>query len=304
MKLLALIILLVSCRTPAQKATGPRLDELLEKVKLYIALAEETKDADGWILPGDCDGLLHNSLAYLGGLVNYADLKRAENSPGEWFRTPKKDCLSTGRSKSTVSRDMLLGLILAAVNEGDTQTLKDLRQYAKDHDYVMGDHDGSIDGRWRVVFTPTMYALLSDSIDYTEGVSLRLQAYQVDYTDHLSGIQYYLASRIRGGAAVTSVEKIKFLSESDPNNAFYAALRGRYDRDLEGAQNQAINVLLREDLFPAKRLPESKDRCVPYLWMHGEKDGDWTPCPDRDLVHPGHDLLFAAHVLYYNTAED
>jgi len=185
MKLLALIILLVSCRTPAQKATGPRLDELLEKVKLYIALAEETKDADGWILPGDCDGLLHNSLAYLGGLVTYEALQQAEQAPGKWTRTPQADCLSTGRSKSTISRDMLLGVVAAAVNEGDLQTLKDLRQYAKDNNFIMGEHDGSIDGRWRVFMTPTFYKLLEQSINFLETgeQGLRL-SYEVDFTDH------------------------------------------------------------------------------------------------------------------------
>ena len=65
----------------------------------------------------------------------------------------------------------------------------------------------------------------------------------------------------------------------------------------KGFQAKAVDILLREDLFPNERLPEANDRCISYLWMHGENDKDWLPCEGG--VHPGHDLLFAAHVIFW-----
>jgi len=303
MKILLLTLLLASCRSPAQKPSGDRLGELAEKVRQYIELGQSEKDANGWILPGNCDGLLHNALAYLGGLVDYEVLKLAEQAPGRWTRTPKGDCLSTGRSKSSISRDMVLGVILAAVDKGDKDLLVRLKDYVAQNDFIMGEHDGSVDGRWRVMMTPSLYKTLIDSISYLSGLKLTEPArlYEVDFTDHLEAISFYLKSRISGGALPGGIDTMRFLSEEDPNNALYLALRAKYDPNLGGLQDAAINVLLREDLFPSERLPTSEDRCVSYLWEHGENEGDCTPCPAEKKTHPGHDLLFAAHVIYHQT---
>jgi hypothetical protein len=69
-----------------------------------------------------------------------------------------------------------------------------------------------------------------------------------------------------------------------------------YNKYRDGNQQQAIDILLDESLFPSDRLPTARDnRCEEYLWQRDDDPKDWGPC-DSDRVHDGVDFLFAAYI--------
>jgi len=296
-------------------------DALRAKYELYKELTPKTFDDDGFILTEHCDALLHTSLLATTGVIPFDDLLKARDSDGRWFRRPSKDCLSTGSSKSSISRDMLLGLMHAIMILKEKKVINELTKYASDKNWVMGEHDGSIDGKNRVLLTPGFYNLMIDLRDWLHGSldivppeeeemeqeredipltdeELKL-VMGVRFTDHLDALSNEIRGTIYGGLTDAELDSIKRDLKEDPNNALYSALVSKYTN---GNQKHAVDVLLREDLFPADRLPTSAERCNEYLWMHGEKPKDWGPC-DEGQTHPGHDFLFVARIILEDVEE-
>jgi hypothetical protein len=306
-RILLILLLSTSCsllprKHEPNKSNSADFNKLIAKYVLYSELTKTTFDKDGWILTDECDALLHNSLLATTEASDYASLLKARSKDGRWFRRPAMDCLSTGSSKSSISRDMLLGLMHPIVLFKDKDTVKRLIEYANDNKWVMGEHDGSLDGRNRVLLTPKFYNLIADVYSYTkdtldsrppEDEEDPYELKGVSFTDHLDGLAIEIKGMIYGGINDFELRILKRNKEADPNNALYQALYSKYT---DGNQNTAVKILLREDLFPSDSLPVSSDRCSPYLWMHGEKPGDWQGC-DEDKTHPGHDFLFVARII-------
>jgi hypothetical protein len=110
------------------------------------------------------------------------------------------------------------------------------------------------------------------------------------FEKHLDAIDLILKAMIGGGLDPIQYEEIRKYSEASPRNALFAALYNKY-RD--GNQQQAIDILLDEKLWPSDRLPTARDRCEEYLWQRDDDPKDWGPC-DSDKVHDGVDFLIAA----------
>lgn len=301
---------------------GADFAALQVKYEKYLELTSETFDKDGWIMTEKCDALLHSSMLATTGVISMETLLKGRDADGRWWRRPSRDCLSTGSSKSSISRDMLLGLMHPIMVNKDYDVAKKLVDYANDNKWTMGEHDGSIDGRNRVLLTPGLFNLMADLQDWTassgdamprregddvpEGVtpgteydeetpseSREFELSKVRFTDHLDALSNEIRGTIYGGLTDGELASIKKDRDNDPNNALYHALYSKYT---DGNQKKAVDILLREDLFPSDRLPTSADRCNEYIWMHGEKPKDWNPC-DKGETHPGHDLLFVARII-------
>ena len=299
MKFLLLLLLLTSCSyferdNKPKTSEAPRLKELAEKYELYLSLTPDTQDKNGWILADKCDALIHTALLAAAGGTDYKNLLKARDINGRWFRRPAMDCLSTDSSKSSISRDQLLGLITAAAVKKDNDVIEGLIEYAVSNDWKMGENDGSLDGINRVYLTPIFFDLMLGVSDFVSvGQPLQLGE-NFSFTDHLDVLSIHLRGYIDDGITKKELRTLRNLAEDDPNNALVHAVKSKYE---DGNQKIAVDILLREDLFPKDRLPESKDKCSPYIWMHGEKDSAWLPCAEEKKVHPGHDFLFAAWVI-------
>jgi len=282
-------------------------EALQKKFDAYLELSQVTKDENGWITD-KCDALLHTALYAVAGGTEHKNLLKGRNSSGQWFRRVSMDCLSGGGSKSTISRDMLLGLAVSIAVAKDLDTISELLDYARAHDFRMGDNDGSIDGVNRVYLTPTLYSLLLGVEDYIEDKRPEVMEFithednqktellrEYGFGDHLDVLSIFLKGYINAGITNAEKERLGILVGLDPNNALIHAVKSKYQ---DGNQVAAYNILMREDLFPSDRLPDSSDHCTDYLWMHGEDEiDDWSPCNDRNDIHPGHDFLIAAWII-------
>jgi hypothetical protein len=298
-----LFFLIASCaHTEARDSTDSDLIQTLHfKRELYINLQTEIRPDSSWILTEHCDALLHTALLVAGGSGTYDDLFDARDNDGRWYRRPTKDCLGNG-SKSSISRDMLLGLMVAIWHEKDLAAIKELIIYGEEHDWIYGEHDGSLDGKSRVYANPSFQALmytlrhaLGGEYHVKQEIPQDYTPFKSGFTKHLTALIIHLMGEMNSELSKIEYNTIKSFAEADPNNALFWAIFKKYD---DGDQSIAAEILLREDLFPSERLPTTLERCHPYLWMHGEpgNNDDWDPCPPQ-RIHPGHDFLFASSLI-------
>jgi hypothetical protein len=305
MKLLLIFILIFSCSPknkhkeqetlPVEKTT---LERLKEKHKLYLELQPSALDEDGWpttTSPCDAVGFLALCKTAQGcGKANYFD---AEESPGKWQRNQHKNCVETGKSKTSISKDMLMMGFVYGLFGMDKQTavgyFNRLEEYGKANDWIMGYPSETIDHLARVYMTPTMTMTLYNIIQKLSGSSVEekeVKGVSVPrgYQAHLRVLDVLIQAKINGGIDEIHLNDMTTLHERDPRNALYQAVFHRY-RD--GDMTEVADILLDDKLFPSDRLPSSADRCEPYLWQR-DQGKDWEGC-DEGHVHNGIDFLFA-----------
>lgn len=302
MKKLFFILLLCACghKNEPQETTDP-MDSIKAKGEKYLSLSSQVQDHYGF-LPG-CDSLLFTSLYKVSGAA--VDLKQAKDADGQWYRTPGKDCFPS-QTISTISRDMILGLMISLWVNHDLEEAKALVKYFEDHNFVMGQSDGSVDGKNRVFATPS-FAGLAYRLRWRLGGDYNVLADtpnpvfpQTGYEAHLQALNTLLFGLMEGSISNAQLEALKSQTERQPDNALYQALRSKFDPDRQGNQSEAFRILSEESLFPSDRLPTSHDHCVDYLFNHDKNDGDWLPCEPL-VVHSGLDLLFANFVIFRNS---
>lgn len=305
MKLISLItiILLTSCSKLHKPVdTSVPLDEIKSKRDRYVELAKETVDEFGWLSP-KCDGLLFNCLAAYSGFP--VDPLKAEKEPGLWERHPGFDCMGNG-SASTISKDMMRGLILYLFTTGRLDKIQAIKDYCDSHE-VLGGTSCVIgealteEAYWgRVVLTPAMRSQIKRMLDKSpkesEAESFALKS---GFEAHLDVLSIYTDYKIDGGLSAYDVEKLKAYSDASPRNALYKILANKFTGN--GDQWEAISVLLDESLFPSE-LPTDQTRYTHYLWQRDD-DEDWKPCGSSDkrpcegITHAGIDLMFAVKLL-------
>jgi hypothetical protein len=281
---LVLCLLALSCqKKPAQPAK--QVDSKVKaKAELYKSLHK------GWAHQGGCDSLGFTSLCKMSGGCQDVDIYQAEGEPGRWYRSPEHDCYDLGQSKSDISKDMLMMLFPYLYATGDKQNLTEIYEYGKANGYVMGRGPLS-----RTFMTPPMVFLLQRMIgsNASEVTSEPKQVTKAGFEKHLDAISLLSKAMVGGGLDPIQYEEIRQYAEDNPKNALFVGLYRKY-RD--GNQQQIIDILLDESLFPSDRLPTAREnRCEEYLWQRDYNPKDWGPC-DSDKVHDGVDFLFAAYV--------
>jgi hypothetical protein len=276
------ILLIVSCAKQKAKDTKQRSPEVAAKAELYKSLHK------GWA-HDKCDSLGFTSLCKLSGGCSEADIMQAEDEPGRWYRSPEHDCYDLRQSASDISKDMLMMLFPYLYATGDKQNLREIYEYGKSNGNVMGRGPLS-----RTFMTPPMVFLLQRliGINVSEFPNSSKEVAKAGYEKHLDAIDLLTKGMLGGGLDQIQYEEIRKYADANPKNALFVALYRKY-RD--GNQQQTIDILLDESLFPADRLPTSADRCEEYLWQRDNNPSDWGPC-DKGQTHDGVDFLIAAWV--------
>lgn len=266
----------------SKKSMAEKLDELREKHSLYISLVKNNRLENGWIFHG-CDGLLFNSLLSAGGVD--IDINLAEDR-GKWYRTPEHTCLAEARSRSTISRDMILGWLFHIWQHNDRAALDRFITYGKANRWEIGEHDGTLDGQNRVTMTPTFQATIFE-LAYRMGVEdngqrsiPQIWTPTTGFASHLQVLTILLRGLLIGGIDDIMLNTLRANSERNPNNALFSATLNKFSN---GDQADAINLLLEEKYFPKDRLPDNSNYCTDYLYQREQiKDNqpnkDWLPC--------------------------
>ena len=122
-----------------------------------------------FILDDKCDSLLFSALAAV-GMQEKIDILAARNEEGQWFRTPAKDCLATGRSGSTISRDMFMGLFWYMFTFNEQDMINELWEYGEAHEWLMGEGSDIIATLGRAQWAPSTIALLAEIRFHVNGI--------------------------------------------------------------------------------------------------------------------------------------
>ena len=292
MRLLLLILIAACSRTKPVESKTP-LAEVQAKRDVYLSLQKSQMDEFGWLSP-KCDGLLFNSLAAYAG--QSIDVMKAEKESGLWERHPSFSCYPE-ESKSTISKDMMSGLILYLFMSKNFDALERILTRCNDNKVAGGlgcEIGEAIDQEtyWSRVVLP-----ISTINEIEEMLNKRPTPEPqkvVGFTDHLESLKLYRSALLHKGLTVYEVENLRILKESSPNNAVYSSLYHKYT---DGNFSKAISVLMDERYFPSDRLPTDCDRKSHYIFERDEDD-DWQPKPDcTGEVHPGIDLTFVVKIM-------
>ena len=279
---LVLCLLALSCQKKSANPPKQIEPRIKSKANLYMSLHT------GWAHQGGCDSLGFTALCKLAGGCSDAVITDAESEPGRWYRNPGKRCFDDGQSASDISKDMIMMLFPYLYVSGDQQNLREIYEYGKAHGNVMGRGPVS-----RTFMTPPMVLLLQRLIGFNSPVipDSSKETNKAGFEKHLDAIDLMTKGLLGGGLDQIQYEEIRKYADANHRNALFIALYRKYK---DGDQQQAIDILLDESLFPSNRLPASHDRCEEYLWQR-DMGPDWQPC-DSDRVHDGVDFLIAAYV--------
>jgi len=297
--LLIIAILLVSCRPHKLSGpTGSGLDNLRIKKDIYCELSRKNLQEKTYL--GDkCDSLLFTSL--YAAVCGEVDLSSWEDPsvPGKMYRNPERDCYPD-ESKSSISRDMLLGYMTYLWKQRDLTNAAEMISYGKSVTWVMGEYNDA-EGLSRVLMTPQLISLLTDiESKLSTGAALRLVGeddavlINTDFRAHLDVLRIVLSGSVRSG--ISEIERLilKGQSERVRENALFQAAYARYNG---GDQTNAVLLLMDENRFPVGKLPDNHtNQCEGYVYQRDPGE-DWAPCPDRELhQHDGVDFLVAASI--------
>jgi hypothetical protein len=299
MKLLLLITLLLIGCNEVKKIEPPItiVERLREQAQLYKTLNKELQDADGFILTDKCDSLLFSALANPN-----INLEAAEVEPGKWLRRPTTypECWAASASASTISRDMLLGVMWRAWKQRNLPLLERLYAYGELHKWDMGQGDSTA-----TFFSPIFVATLAQMIYKLGGTDRAIRNLgwvwnpeELGYKAHIQALHILIRKEAYDKSTNLATSTLERMSTRNPSNAFYLAVLEKYE--------EAAEVL--ERTFPKGRLPTKEDWCEEWRWQREETDENLKPCPaqaaqegseeiGRGTPHTGGDFLFVYELL-------
>ncbi len=279
----------------------------------YITLGNQVQDSDGFIEFKEADCLMFSCLYAVGGAK--VKIYRAQDSAGRWYRKPLSyKGWYPKETASTISRDMMMGVLWYLFMEQDTDALLATYRYGYKNHWIMGEGDVA-----RIYFTPALQATLADIILSNPMASIRLSRLErihcwflskkpqnwptnlKGYQLHLNLLHVALRGLIHKHIDNAMLSVIENAAVSDPENPLAIALYAQY---VDGDADFALKMLLNEELWPAQRLPTSADRKEQWLPQRsyrtesGTLNPDWLPSwaiPPH--VHSGGDLMFVSKLI-------
>ena len=252
-----------------------------------------------------CDGLLFSSLAQSAGVEVDIFQAESEKEPGRWYRSATQDCFDSGRSESTISRDMLLGLAITLNNSKELDAVSRLIDYSDDNNRVIGEASDEESQFGRAFMSPSLEAMYHEIRYKLGGVDSDKRGYIPDLSKGLTGFRAHLQAlgmilriQLHGGLFQQDLDILEELSGSQDKNSLYQALHlGFKDTVSDSQVENLMSTLLDDSLFPSDRLPQSSDRCEAYLWQRDQGTDDWEPCPEEGVTHAPVDFLFVSALL-------
>jgi len=285
---LLLTFLLLACSTFSPKSSPKTID--LEAQ--YVSMVQDIQDENGFIDTKYCDSILHTALIGVHPDIK-VNLEAAEKSPGEWLRRPLSypECFESGESRSTISRDMLLGVMWWAVVNKDLGMLERMWDYGTSNAWFMGNNV-------HTVMNFNMITLLAKAIyklggsDYLPRRSYIYFGNCEGYVCHLSALQIALNGYIEGSIRGSHVDYLIKIADKNPNNILFAALKAKYV-DYDFAKVFAMIA----QRYPADRLPNTSDWCDDWPVQREDTDSNLRPCKGVGRQHSGGELLFTLWII-------
>lgn len=263
---------------------------LKNKFDKYIKLLPSVQDKHGFIYSDECDSLLFSGLIGCVPEIK-VDIEAAFDSDKQtWQRRPiENPCYPCG-SKSSISRDMLLGLAWYAWFNKRLDISEQVIKYALSHWLVMGEGLKS-----RTILMPGLLATYAE-ISYRLGGPNRWwlrycpqieSTSMTGYQAHLSILHVLLRKELTGNSSSLYKRTVKAQYERQPNNPLYAYAAGDIDK--------AVQLLSDERYWPSDRLPTERDREANWLFQRDEGEA-WLP-GYGNKVYSGGDYIFLTYLI-------
>jgi len=287
MKLIPLLFLLTSCsyfekNEAKEPSPDSRIGDLKAKYDLVYQEVESALDAaTGWPSVSDCDGTLWAGLACSVGFATKIEL--AEYAPGEIHRRPAPSCYNDTEgdvgSKSTISKDMLLGYKVCLWARKDLPAFQRLADYGEKNDWIMGKPNALVSrvllsGNGIGILGRAIYALSSGSDDrYYRRVSFLFPKVEADFERHLQTHGILLQDAVDTEYNLTSIngemlDRLLENAELEPTNPLFAAALGRFTGD----QSKTISLLLDAATpCPSYARGETPDTYCKINWLKAAK---------------------------------
>jgi len=286
------------------------VDLLEEQSECYLENIKKVQDEFGFVHNEGCDSLLFSALT---GLAVDVDLLAARDGWGQWFRKPAKNCYSNyllnqenentpgweklADSKSTISKDMLLGVIFWAVFHERLDVLEDLYEYGKRKEWVMGKGPLSRTYIGGLIAGRDLRHLLIEAIGTLKrDPNVKRYSYtwipMPDYQAHLQTLRLLVVGMLRGQIPKLGYLMVKYHMKKNPQNPLFSYAVARYT---DGDYTLTKKLLLDERYWPKCRLPTSSDRCEGWI-LQREKGYNWEPC-DKEKIHSGGTFLFLSALM-------
>ena len=295
-------LLLVDCGTFSPKPRTPtpvdHLGRLKDKAALYTELMETNghRDAHGFIGTKHCDATLFSGL--LSAALRDVDLTVARNGK-QWFRRPNQDCGSAWEnSRSTISRDMMLGVFYHMWYTRDLDSAVALMDQLKSNAYFL-EGQGT---PGELFMIPTFMNTLAELILGLDGprysLELNLPAIfgkDTGYVAHLTVWHILLRGNILNKIHALDMDVLEFHALRSPLNPLFQAAYHKY---LDGNMTYVVQLLLNSSEWPHDRLPTTKGHCDDWPISRDHTPGDWGPCRlDNPVEHSGAELVVLYHLL-------
>jgi hypothetical protein len=300
---LIFLIFLTSCGTVFKKkeTTSPTSQLILleNKSALYVDLIQDEghQDAQGFIMTSHCDATLFSGLfaaARPDLLINIRAAASADLS--QWFRRPGQDCGSAfGNSRSTISRDMMLGVFWYIWKAKDLEAAEILMEQLRTNFYQL-EGQGTAG---ELLMTPALINTLAQLILALGGkrysIELMFPAVfgkGVGYVSHLTAWHILLRGDMLGHITEAELDILEFHKNRNPLNPLFQAAYHKY---VDGNQDKAIKLLLNSSEWPSNKLPTTEEHCSDWPIQRDAGD-DWEPCNPVN-THTGAELVILYELL-------
>lgn len=272
---------------------------LKQKYNKYLQLVQTKQDEHGFIDTDHCDSLLFSGLLGSTSDVSVKIEAALDSKTGMWYRRPLSysECFKCGASKSTISRDMLLGLAWFVWKNKRLDISEQVIKYALSRWLIMGEAASLKDKIGRCLMVPGMLATWAE-ISYRLGGPNRWwlrwvpQAESSSVTGfqaHLCVLHVLLRKEVTGRLPKRSQKVLESHATREPNNPLFQYAAGNVD--------QAEALLLNEKWWPSDRLPTRGDRKESWL-VQRDYGADWAPAKDgKEVEHHGADFLFVSSLV-------
>jgi len=285
-----LLIFIISCGTliPEGKPKVDYTSILQTRYDSYVDRIDSFRDIDGFVDVGHCDSLLFSGLL---GTALSVNLEAAEERDGRWLRRPVAypECYENGKSRSTISRDGLMGVMHWAYSNKRVDVLERIWEYGEARDWFMGDGrlkgaDTYFNVQYRGLLAHLLYALGGSEHPYymaLAGVGSPCET----YTCHLQVLYLDLLGQAKGGLSQSQVDTLVTTSEKYPDNPYFKYMAAKYTN---GDIAPVVDMLL--SLYPAS----GPTQCEFWpIQQNGENY--WRKCKGAAIKNVGADFLFLAN---------
>ena len=224
--------------------TPKKSDKIKELKDEYSRRMLSFHSIGGWPSDYDNDGSLWAGLAARAGMS--VNVGAAVQPDGRVTRRPFKDSIVPEESASSVSNDMILGVMSGLLYQKDRALLESVFTYGKVNSWVMGYPIWMVG---RVILKPNNIALLARAVERLGGPKhperliplIYVPLQESDYPTHLQLVSFILARDV-GEANILNEVIVQETCEYNQGDALAMAVCGRHDR--------ATGLLLGDYTYP------------------------------------------------------